>query len=171
MWEGRLLGLSFLTDNDMGLDCIPLRFALTAAGISNEADEQSGLTHLPDEPCPFANDNFPIGMLGTCCSLRGKAAAYELAALGETELSNRMYSTMTIEEAGAFADELRGAADRLEQTYADKPKPEGASWNNFADGKVTPVRTPFDEALATIREAARWYEKVATLGFGVHAWY
>jgi hypothetical protein len=29
----------------------------------------------------------------------------------------------------------------------------------------------FEEALAWIREAARWYEKVGHLGFGVHAWY
>lgn len=155
----------------MGLDCLPrgiLRFR-GAQSLGEEATE--GVTHYPDEPCPFENDNFPIGMLGTCCSLRGKAAAYELEALGETELSNRMYSDMTVEEAGAFAIELRAATDRLEQTYAGKPKPEGASWNHFDGKNVTPVRSPFDGALATIREAARWYEKVATLGFGVHAWY
>ena len=29
----------------------------------------------------------------------------------------------------------------------------------------------FEEALDAIREAARWYEKVSGLGFGVNAWY
>ena len=29
----------------------------------------------------------------------------------------------------------------------------------------------FAEGVATIREAARWYEKVSTLGFGVDAWF
>lgn len=170
MRKERLLGLSFLTDNPMGLDCLPLRLATTAAGVSEEADQQTGLTHQPEEPCPFENDNFPIGIMATCCSLRGKAAAYELAALGEADLSDRMYANMTVEEAGAFAAELRAAADRLEQTYADKPKPEGAEWNSFDGKKVTPVRTPFHEALATIREAARWYEKVSDMGYGVYAW-
>jgi hypothetical protein len=27
----------------------------------------------------------------------------------------------------------------------------------------------FDEAIGAIREAARWYEKVAGMGYGVHA--
>jgi hypothetical protein len=29
----------------------------------------------------------------------------------------------------------------------------------------------FEDALATIREAARWYEKIGAAGFGVEAWY
>jgi hypothetical protein len=45
-----------------------------------------GLTHREEDPCPFKDDDFPIGMLGRCCWLRGKVAADELKALGEHDL-------------------------------------------------------------------------------------
>lgn len=129
------------------------------------------MTHEPDEPCPFANDKFPIGMLGSCCSLRGKVAARELEALGETDLANAMFNDMTDDEAGSFAEDLRSAADRLERDHHADPKLQGAEWNEFDGTKVTPVHTPFEKAIATIRAAARWYQKVSEMGCGVHAWF
>lgn len=158
----------------MGLDCLPKRCPCGNHKISTTIPD--GLTHRDDEPCPFASDRFPIGMLATCCSLRGKAAAYELDALGEGELSDRMYRDMTAEEAPRFATVLREAADRLEATYADEPaKPKGAGWGRYLglDEHGQPIWsefTTFEDALARIREAARWYEKVGALGFGVDAW-
>jgi hypothetical protein len=115
-------------------------------------------------------------MFGTCCSLRGKVAAYELEALGEIRLSERMYSEMTAEEAADFSKELCSAADRLEREYAGKAdRPKGAGWNGTwsAKKKEWGYRdfSTFEEALASIRKAAHWYEKVASLGYGVEAWY
>jgi hypothetical protein len=87
-----------------------------------------------------------------------------------------MHTDMTAEQAAAFAGELRSAADQLERKYAGKAdKPKGAGWNGTWNAKTREVEyhdhSTFEEALAAIREAARWYAKVASLGYGVHAWY
>lgn len=134
------------------------------------------MTHAKGTPCPFAPDNFPIGPLGTCCSLRGKAAADNLDAFDEKALHRLMHVDLHDEQALALAKELRKAADRLEQRYAgqtDKPKGYSAGGTiDAATGKITPWPRPsFEEAIASIREAADWYEKVGRLGFGVHAWF
>jgi len=135
-----------------------------------------GMTHPSRTPCPFAPDDYPIGMLGTCCSLRGKVAADNLEAFGEKALRDLMYVDLPEEQCFALAKELRRAADRLEQRYEHQTdKPEGMSKGGMIDaktGKITPWPRPsFEEAVASIREAADWYEKVSRLGFGAHAWY
>ena len=135
-----------------------------------------GVTHYPDERCPFTADHNPVGIMGTCCSLRGKGAARELEALGEAELASGMFSDMTAEGAVTFAVKLDEAVDRLEREHAGKPdKPRGAGWNGTFDRKsksiVWGTYSTFEEAIAEIRTAARWYKKVGGMGFGVHAWY
>ena len=135
------------------------------------------MTHAENAPCPIQADHFQE-VTWNCCWLRGKAAAYELNALGESDVANAMYTDMTVAQALAFAVTLRETADRLEQRHAhDSPKPVGFAWNAVErvpgsdELVVKPNPTPFEDALGIIREAARWYEKVATMGFGVHAWY
>jgi hypothetical protein len=163
------------TTNHMGLDNFPKRCDCPKhSHLPNLADD--GTTHDPGQPCPFEKDNFPTGMLGTCCSLRGKVAAHELEALGEISLAEGMYGDMTAEEAKTFAHKLRDAADRLEAEHAgEADKPKGAGWNGTWNAEKREVEyhdhSTFEEALAAIREAARWYDKVAGLGYGVHAWY
>lgn len=134
-----------------------------------------GLTHKIGEACLFEVEDFPKGILTTCCSLRGKIAARELEALGETDLSNAMYSDMTCEEAAIFSARLRATADLLEFRNKDiAKKPRGAGWdgtlNAEKNGWDWTAYSTFEEALASIRQAARWYEAVGRLGFGVHAW-
>lgn len=160
----------------MGLDCLPRPCGDLLHRHTVRAPE--GLVHEPGQPCPLQPENYPIGIFGTCCSLRGKAAAYELDAIGEIDLANAMYADMTCEEAIAFAQRLRSTADRLERDYSDaEDKPQGFSWNdlrrNAETGKLETIKcpTPFDEVLTIVREAASWYEKIGQLGFGVHAWY
>lgn len=136
----------------------------------------SGMTHLSSEPCPFVSDSpFPIGPLGTCCPLRGTVASKELDALQEERLAIHMYEDMMVDEAASFAGELTEAADRLERRYQGKPKPKGAGWNGtYTDNgkrRVWHSHSTFEEAIAAIREAARWYGKVADLGYGVTASY
>lgn len=156
----------------MGLDLLPKR--LTHHDMKGVLPR--GMTHPSGTPCPFFPDDFPTGMMGTCCSLRGKVAAENLEALGEKALYDLMHVDLHEEQCLAAAKELRRAADRLEQRYqhqADKPK--GMSQGgmiNAETGEITPWPRPsFEEAIASIREAADWYEKVGRLGFGAHAWY
>ena len=137
---------------------------------------KKGTTHNPGEPCPFEKDEFPKGMLGTCCSLRGKVAADELKALGETHTSANMYKDMSAESAATFSKELRLVADILERRHtSDADRPQGAGWNGLWNDETKSWEyqkySTFEDALASVREAARWYEKVAELGFGVHAWF
>ncbi len=155
----------------MGLDLYPKRILALDTN-----DENVWRTHAADVPCPFKDDNFPIGMLGTCCALRGKIAAYELDALAEHDLRDRMHEDMTAAESLAFASELRQAAARLAARHRDRnTPPRGAGydgvWDASANAWVFQSHSTFAEALAAIRQAADWYEKVARLGFGVHAWY
>ncbi len=172
---GRLPGWLFIPHTiHMGLDNYPVR--CECGQHSYKDDIPKGFTHRKTEPCPFKNDDFPIGMMGSCCWLRGKVAAHELEALGEDDLSGRMLEDMTAEEALAFADELVAVATRLEAQYAGlSVKPRGTGWNGRWNDErkewVWGKYSTFEEALASIREAARWYEKVGRLGYGVHAWY
>ena len=159
----------------MGLDNLPKQCGCPKHPYDLNLPK-NGATHKPGEPCPFEKDDFPTGMLGTCCSLRGKVAAHELEALGETRVSANMYKDMSAESAAQFARELRLVADRLEKRHAsDAERPHGAGWNGLWNAQTKSWEyqkySTFEDALASIREAARWYEKVAGLGFGVHAWY
>jgi hypothetical protein len=155
----------------MGLDNIPVR-----PKADHDDEVPRGLTHKPGEPCPFHGIEQPIGMLGTCCWLRGKAAAKELEALGHAALSRRMHDDMTILEARAFAAELAAVADALEHAHTDiDEKPRGAGWNGEWNDETKQwdwqKYSTFEEAIDEIRIAARWYERVAELGFGVRAWW
>jgi hypothetical protein len=97
-------------------------------------------------------------------------------ALNEIRFAERMHEDMSPQAALDFAQDLRYAADALEQKHADAAnKPRGAGWNGKYDSSkndwVWQSYSTFEEALASIREAARWYEKVGDLGYGVHAWW
>ena len=135
-----------------------------------------GMTHRTDDPCPFTHDDFPLASIGPCCSLRGKVAAENLHALGETDVCELMHEDVDAAGALRIAARLRGTADGLEQGYAGQTeKPSGGYYGgrlNADTGEFTPWPKPsFEEAITSIRQAADWYEKVARLGFGVHAWY
>ena len=115
-------------------------------------------------------------MHATCCSLRGKIAAAELETFGENGVSARMFEHMTAEAALAFAQTIRRATDRIEAQRAnDNPKPRGAGQVlrlNAETGESSYDRySTFEEALASIRQAADWYGFVASLGYGVYAWF
>lgn len=112
--------------------------------------------------------------MGTCCALKWDEVEHDLNALGEGDFVHRMYRDMAAEEARVFADELCTAAARLEQQHSNNiSKSQGAGYNGHYDKKKRATLwtnyTAFEQALASVREAARWYEKVAKLGYGVHA--
>jgi hypothetical protein len=123
------------------------------------------------EPCTLDPGRFPEGILRALCSIHGLLAVYELSALGLEGLMLRMSEDMTAEEAKTISQDLRSAADQLELEYEGKAdKPEGAGWGDCGPECEHRHHATFEEALATIREAARWYEKVGGLGYGVDAW-
>lgn len=159
-----------LHDHSMGLDLLPRQHS-----YSTKDELPRGMTHPARTPCPFDYDHFPISPRGTCCALRGKVAADNLGALGELDLVHAMHTDMTMREGNRFATRLRDTADRIEQRYAGQMDKlvELASGGTIdaRTGKLIPWPRPsFEEAIASIREAADWYDKVAFLGFDVHAW-
>jgi hypothetical protein len=90
-------------------------------------------------------------------------------AFGERNLAGRMFNDKTDEEALAFAKELRRAADALEGKYGNKrrrPKgaPRYATWDISKKAWVWQGYSSFEEAIDVIRAAARWHERVATIG-------
>jgi hypothetical protein len=118
-----------------------------------------GITHNPNEPCPFENAGIPMVLVGSCCWFGGYAAVRELEAFGQLHLAAGMRKDMSCVEARRFARDLRLAAHRIERRHGDNPELEYEE------------RWEFDETLTIIRTAACWYEQVADLGFGVFAWY
>jgi hypothetical protein len=77
-----------------------------------------------------------------------------------------MYTDMTADEAEGFSKELRTAANRFERDHSGKTGRLAKSVGfEYYDGWT------FEDAIFAVRQAARWYEKVANLGFGVRAWY
>jgi hypothetical protein len=140
----------------MGLDNLPI--GCGCPRHPHQPNLVGGITHNPGELCPFENDGIPTGAFGSCCALRGQEAVRELQSFGENLLAQGMYKDMSCVKAMAFARELRMAADRIEQEHAgDTTLEYEEQWD-------------FEATLATIRTTARWYEKVANLGFGVLAW-
>lgn len=154
----------------MGLNLIPKRCGCPKhPHDTNYPDD--GTTHHPGEPCPFEQHLFPRSAK-SCCSLQGTIAVRELGALHEWELQGRMFRDMSAEEACAFADQLRAAADRVEESASSRTeKPRGAGYRGPRDKKDQrwpyEAFSTFEEALDSIREAAAWYEKVGSLGYGV----
>jgi hypothetical protein len=158
----------------MGLHLYPVRCGCPEHPLDpNLPDEDT--THQPDEPCPF--DNFPFDSADdrpSCCSLSGQIAARELQALGEMELSDRMYKDMTAEEASSFSDELWDTAKRIEKEARRKlRKPKDESWNG---SRKVPVKNwvyrderAFEEAIDSLLQAASWYEELGDRGYGVGA--
>jgi hypothetical protein len=98
----------------MGLDNLPKRCGCPSIRTHPKLPNKGKTHNLANQPCPFETGNFPQGVCGTCCSLRGESvAAYELETLGETDLSERMYQDMTVEEAKDF---LRSASSCSQPT-------------------------------------------------------
>ena len=158
----------------MGLDLLPRPCPCGLHGWVKPVPK--GRMHDAATECPLLAEKFRRAPWTTCCSLRGKIAAQDLAALGEADVAERMYDEMSAEEALAFARTLRRAADRIEERYQDvDPKPLGAAHTlmlNEATGEAYDDNySSFTGALAAICEAARWYARVGTLGFGVASWY
>lgn len=130
------------------------------------------MIHRIGTPCPFAHDDFPLASTGYCCSLCGDVAVDNLEALGERDAVLTMFERMDAGRAFRTASRLRDVVYRLEHQYADRlDKPSGGSFHgrHIDDtGEFIPCPQPsFEEAMTSIRQAADWYEKVGSLGFGV----
>lgn len=135
-----------------------------------------GMTHPNDTPCPFASDDLPVGYVNTCCSFNTEAAAKNLVSLGHKALAELLHMSWAAEMLPDVAQELRDAADAFDRRYVqpmdsyDDPILGGIS--GAVKERFNPCMRPaFEAALASIRKAADWYEKVGGLGFGVDVWY
>jgi hypothetical protein len=162
-WREQATRLSYSSPkNHMGLDIFPICSAPNIPG---------GFSHPEGEPCPFRKDGITGG---NCCWLDGRVTTAELEALGESALAERMHDNMTPHEAIDFAVRLNNAANALERRHRySNPKPTGAGWSEAWDSTDRKCKkySTFDEAIASIREAARWYKEIGSRGCSVHTWY
>ena len=134
-----------------------------------------GMTHPNDTNCSFANDKLPTGFINTCCSLNTATAAENLVTFGHDALAKLLQMGMASEKLPYIAKELRRAADSLRGQYVEFVDDLGArraGVRKLVHAAVSArLRAGFEEALASMRKAADWYEKVGRLGFGVEVWY
>ena len=146
------------------------------ANLESSDELPFGMTHSSGTPCPFANDKLAVGYINTCCSFNVEKTAENLASFGYATLATLLKMELTAEMLPDIAQELRRAADALEERYV-KPM------DTYADPRLGGItdrvperfnpwfRPAFEKALASIRDAADWYEKVGNLGFDVDVWY
>lgn len=135
-----------------------------------------GMTHPNDTPCPFANDNLPVGYINTCCSFNTEAASKHLVTLGNVTLAELLHMELVTEKLPYVAKELRRTADAFDERYVqpmdtyDDPVLGGIT-DTVKERFNSCLRPAFEAALASIRQAADWYEKIGRLGFDVGVWY
>jgi hypothetical protein len=72
-----------------------------------------------------------------------------------------MFTNLTHRQAMAFAEELRGFAMRMRETWTD------SEWDTLR--RSSPYVCRFERAKEIILELSHWYEVVGSLGFGVEA--
>ncbi|MBI5529774.1 MAG: hypothetical protein HY897_25905 [Deltaproteobacteria bacterium] len=161
----------------MGLDNFPSPYPCKVGGYAKLTKEEK-IDCEATTDCPFKGDNNPQGILGTYCWFRGKTLAFELDAIGKKKLSERCYENLSAEEADEFGERLLKLAGRLRKRYRDVPpekQPRGAGWDLTFDKKsktwTAGSYSTFAEVLETLEAGRRWYQKVASLGSGVEAWY
>lgn len=133
-----------------------------------------GQIHAGDTSCPFADDSLPGGG-ATCCSFSTEFAVKALYEFGKVELIKALRKDLDADDAVALARDLRRCADLLDRRYVPPKDTEDGTQTGGVMNPATGVFTPwtplaFETALASIRQAADWYEKVGKLGFGVHVW-
>jgi hypothetical protein len=155
----------------MGLDLMPRKL-----GASH--DVPAGMTHQKDQPCPFKDDEHPVGMLATCCSYRGNGVALYLVAMGLGPLALDLFRDHTPEEAIEFAKNIRAAAKGYEHMLVSAAKRKGHTQTDEELIREATMKVPdvtwepsLAEALNAFRSVAAWHERVGSMGFGVHAWF
>jgi hypothetical protein len=85
-----------------------------------------------------------------------------------------MHEEMTAEDALRSPEPRQRGRPPVSKYQHQADKPKGAPWNGTWDPWQRVWFMPaliFEEAIASIRESACWFEKVGRLGFGVFPWY
>lgn len=154
----------------MGLDLLPRPRGPQPKDIA------AGKTHRDSEPCPFESDKNPIGVFATCCSFRGSPTALYLVAMGLGQLAIDLYASKGPIEAGEFAKALRAAAAQMRKGIDEARQRADIPAEKPLDKYEIQVpdvgwQFPLSEALLALEACATWHEKVALMGFGVHAWF
>ena len=135
-----------------------------------------GMTHLNDTPCPFANERLPVGFINTCCSFNMEVVAESLISFGNLSLAKLLLEELAADRLPLVVKELRRVAYGLKDRYVEAADmPDGSRTDgiiNLVTEELTPCPRPtFDATVASILQAADWYEKVGDLGFDVVVWY
>jgi hypothetical protein len=133
------------------------------------------MTHRASAPCPYKDDNNPIGMLATCCSFRANAVALYLFAMGSGPLAVRLFEGKLPEQAIEFADQLHATATKYRNGMMDAAKKAGKRVDPFLTGltaQIPDVDWEFSiaKALQMIEACAKWHEKTGRMLCGVRAW-
>lgn len=134
------------------------------------------MTHPSGRRCPLASDPLIEGYVTSCCTFPGYMAVRELRAHGMRALAARMLhgEELSAADAVAFSRELEDATRKLVAKHADlATQPQGARWEPAWSPELKEwdcdFRPDFEESVAVLRAAARWYAYVGRRGFGVEA--
>jgi hypothetical protein len=134
------------------------------------------MTHRKSEPCPYKDDNNPIGVFGSCCSFRGNATALYLFAMGMASLGLRLYEDKLPEVAIEFAAELRAAVAKQRDVMSEASRRAGLPEPLPTDKLTVKIpdvgwEYPVEQAFQAIEAAAVWHEKTGRMLAGIHAWF
>jgi len=133
-----------------------------------------GMVHREGTPCPFVKGPALKTPGRTCCSISATAAARTFEAFGDKLTVRLMRDSLEVKHIQTLTLWMRnvlvdaGARYRAHRAAAALTAGAGAP-SDEAYLDWPPER--FEEAVQAANKVMVWYECVARLGFGAHAWY
>jgi hypothetical protein len=129
------------------------------------------MVHLSSEDCPFALLHLQPPIETTCCTFFAELARLNLIALSEDGLAEDMEDDLSSEHAVHLARRIEAwlsGAEDVRMKLGQGPLGRVTAVSLGDDDVVHPIAyASFEQALASIRVAACWYEYVGSLGYGV----
>lgn len=151
------------------LYCVPVP---CRCGRHGRYRSEPGIIHLSSEACPFAALSQNPAFLGSCCTLFADSARKNLIAAYEFGLANDMEDDLSSEHAFMLGLRILAWAEEAEGRLSDlgageRPRGRVTAVTSDEEGLRAVAHAKFEEAIASVRVAARWYEHVARRGYGV----
>ncbi len=129
------------------------------------------MVHLSSDECPFDAMHLQPPIAASCCTLFAEFARKNLIALQQDGLAEDMEDDLSCLHAVQLGLRLLAWADVAEEVHGRNGSlPYGRAVAYTSDDD-TPIRSiahaTFEQAIASVRVAAHWYEEIGRRGYGV----
>lgn len=134
-----------------------------------------GMIHRADTPCPFAKGDTHKDPGRTCCSIDATEATRVFYALGDELVVRLMRDCLDEKHIDRLTPSMRVTLSEATATYrahqAEATQPSESTTESTDGSFLAWSLEEFESAVASAQRVIVWYERLASLGFGAHAWY